>query len=85
MKTAVRMTLNVLVTLFVALGLARLAGSVPFAPWATDVLVRFAALFGAYGDEKVEDVYMLTTLLLSLFLAALLVWAVNRALARRRT
>ncbi|RDV00219.1 non-ribosomal peptide synthetase [Trinickia dinghuensis] len=83
MKVLPRIALNVVTTLVIALGLTRLLGSIPFAPWATDALIRFAAWFGAYGDERIEDVYAMASLLIALTIAAALVWAFHRLLARR--
>ncbi|PTB20931.1 non-ribosomal peptide synthetase [Trinickia symbiotica] len=75
---------NLAATLVIALGVARVLGSIPFAPWATEALVRFAAWFGAYGDEQVEDVYAIASLLAALILAGTLVWTTSRLLRRRR-
>ena len=82
MRPFVRLSLNIVATITITLALARAFGSIPFAPWATTALVRFAAFFGAYGDEQVEDVYLLASLALSLVLAAVVVWGTNRLLRR---
>lgn len=78
-----RLILNIVATVAITLVLARVFGSIPFAPWATTALVRFSAFLGAYGDEHVEDVYLLTSLALSLVLAAIVVWGANRLLRHR--
>lgn len=83
MKRYLRIAFNVTSTLVIALGVARILGSIPFAPWATDALIRFAAWFGAYGGEQVEDVYAIASLLAAFMIAAALVWVINR-LAQRR-
>ncbi|AIO65251.1 MULTISPECIES: hypothetical protein [pseudomallei group] len=79
---ASRVALNVVATLAVTLVLAKVAGSIQFAPWATDALIRFAGIFGAYGDESVEDVYLVSSLLASLILAIAVVWGANRLVLR---
>ncbi|AOI40585.1 hypothetical protein [Burkholderia oklahomensis] len=68
-------------TLAVTLAFAKVAGSIQFAPWATGALVRFAGLFGAYG-ESTEDVYLVASLLTSLILAIAVVWGANRLFSR---
>jgi hypothetical protein len=71
-------------TLILTPGLAKLFGSLPFAPWATGAPVKVAGWFGAYGVEQVEDFYAGSTLALSLVLAMLAVYLPNRALIRFR-
>ena len=71
-------------TLLLGLGLAKLFGSIPFSPHATAVLVRIAAWFGVYGDEQVEDMFMLVSALLALLIAALLVRLARAMLAARK-
>jgi hypothetical protein len=85
LKPATRITVNVVSTVAIALGVVRILGGIPFAPWATDLLIRLAAAFGMYGDEQVEDVYMIASLLIAFAFAAALVWAANRLVARRRS
>ena len=84
MKRLTSVTFNLVTTIVIALGIARIFGAIPFAPWATDSLIRFAALFGAYGDEQVENVYAIVSLLVALACAVALVWTANRLLRRRR-
>lgn len=84
MKRLSRIALNGITTVVIALGVARILGAIPFGPSATDALIHFAAWFGAYGDEQVDDVYMVTSLIAALVIAALLVWVANRLLVRRR-
>ncbi|CAN7395313.1 non-ribosomal peptide synthetase [Trinickia sp. LjRoot230] len=84
MKRLSRIAVNGIATVVIALGIARILGAIPFGPSATDALIRFAAWFGAYGDEQIDDVYMVASLLAALVIAALLVWVANRLLARRR-
>lgn len=43
---------------------------------------RFAGLFGAYGDEGVEDVYLVSSLLASLIVAVAVVCGANRLFRR---
>ncbi|WP_063533135.1 hypothetical protein [Burkholderia sp. MSMB1589WGS] len=81
MKTS-RIVFNVVATLAVTLALAKVAGSIKFAPWATNALVRFAGLFGAYGDESIENVYLVSSLIASLILAVVVVCGANRLLRR---
>ena len=83
MRRLAAIALNVVAIAIIALGIARVLGTIPFAPWATDSLIRFAAWFGAYGDEQVENVYVLASLLVAFIFAAALVWATRRLLARR--
>ena len=83
MKRLAGIALNFGAIVSIALGIARVLGTIPFAPWATDSLIRFAAWFGAYGDEQVENVYALASLIMAFILAAALVWATHRLLARR--
>ncbi|AOJ80806.1 non-ribosomal peptide synthetase [Burkholderia savannae] len=79
---ASRIVFNVVATLAVTLALAKVAGSIQFAPWATSALVRFAGLFGAYGDEGVEDVYLASSFLASLIVAVAVVCGANRLFRR---
>ncbi len=81
MKTS-RIVFNVVTTLAVTLALAKAAGTIQFAPWATNALVRFAGLFGAYGDEGVEDVHLVLSLLASLIVAVAVVCGANRLFRR---
>lgn len=85
MRCIGRAAANIVTTLVIALCITRVLGSIPFAPWATAALVRFASWFGAYGDERVEDIYVLVSLPFALMAAAVLVWVANRLLLRRRT
>lgn len=75
---------NTIATLVIGLGIAKTFGNMSFSPHATELLVRFAALFGAYGDEHVEDVFMLSSLLAALVIAALLVRLINALRAASR-
>ncbi|ARL37460.1 hypothetical protein BOC52_31255 [Burkholderia pseudomallei] len=43
---------------------------------------RFAGLFGAYGDEGVEDVHLVSSLLASLIVAVAVVCGANRLFRR---
>ncbi|MDW9238146.1 hypothetical protein C7S16_0692 [Burkholderia thailandensis] len=45
-------------------------------------MIRFAGIFGVYGDESVEDVYLVSSLLASLILAIAVVWGANRLVLR---
>jgi hypothetical protein len=85
MKRITRITVNIVSVIAIALGVVRILGGIPFAPWATDLLIRLAAGFGMYGDEQVEDVYVIASLLIAVAFAAALVWAANRLIARRRS
>lgn len=77
MKTS-RIVFNVVTTLAVTLALAKAAGTIQFAPWATNALVRFAGLFGAYGDEG----DLVSSLLASLIVAVAVVCGANRLFRR---
>jgi hypothetical protein len=77
-----RHTLKIVTTVAVTLTPARGFSSISFALRATSALVRFAAFFGAYGDEHVADNYLLTSVALSLLLAAIIVRGANRLLRR---
>ncbi len=84
MKRLSSTALKLVMTIVITIGIARVLGAIPFAPWATDLLIRFAALFGAYGDEQVEDVYAIASLLAALACAVALVWTVKRLRRGRR-
>ncbi len=56
-----------------ALLFMKLFGSVHFTPSMTDHLVRFAASFGRYGDEDVEDLFLLVATITSFVLSLLIV------------
>ena len=78
MKRFPSIALMLVTTIVITIGIARVFGAIPFAPWATDLLIRFAALFGAYGDEQVEDVFAIASLLVALACAVALMWTVKR-------
>ena len=61
----------------------RVLGGIRFTDGMTDGLLRAAALFGVYGDEGIEDFYLLTTALASLALSLLIVGTANVVRTRR--
>lgn len=78
-----RLTLRVLAILLVWLVLALMCGRIPFAPWATDLLVDVTARLGIYGIESVENFYMIASLTLCLIVAILIVVGAERVWRRR--
>jgi hypothetical protein len=60
-------------------------GHVPFAPWATDLLIRVASAVGIHGTEDIENFYMVTTAIVSVAVAAAMVTLVPRMGAQRQT
>jgi uncharacterized membrane protein YcaP (DUF421 family) len=80
---AARVIVNTVATLGLAFVIARFLGTVNFAPWATTALVRVAAFFGAYGDEHIEDFYMLASFVVAIVVSGLIVWSANRAIFRQ--
>ncbi|MGN6315372.1 non-ribosomal peptide synthetase [Trinickia sp.] len=84
MKRLSRTAANTIATITGTLGIAKVLGSIEFSSWATDSLIHFAGWFGAYGDEQIEDVYMVVTILLSFVTASALVWSANKLLTRAR-
>lgn len=83
MKRRTHTALNVVTTIVVTLGITRALGSIPFAPSATKALIDFAAWFGAYGDERIEDIYAILSLSVAFLIAAAFVLAVNLFVRRR--
>ncbi len=79
-----RLALRIAAFVVLAILLMMTFGRVGFAPWATDLLVRTSAALGIYGDEAIENFYMIATMALSVVLAGAIVLLGERALTARR-
>lgn len=77
------LTLRLLAILLLWLVLALICGRISFAPWATDLLVDVTARLGIYGNESVENFYMIASLAFSLIVAILIVVGAERVWRRR--
>ena len=64
-------------------GFAVAFGHVGFTPGMTAGLVRLSSYFGFYGDEAVEDFFMILSGAVALLLAVGVVWLGNRAIRHR--
>ena len=58
-------------------------GHVSLTPGMTAALARLSSYFGFNGDEAVEDLFMILSAVVALFLATGVVWLGNRAVRRR--
>lgn len=79
-----RLALRIAAYVVLAILLMMTFGRIGFAPWATDLLVRTSAALGIYGDEAIENFYMMATMALSVVLAGAIVLLGERALTARR-
>lgn len=78
-----RWLVSVLTIVVLTLLFMKIFGSIWFTDDMTEALVRTAAWLNIYGDEGIEDFYLLTTALVSLALSLLIVSIVNIVRTRR--
>ena len=80
-----RRAIGLVAVLAITAALMKLCGSVRFAPWATNLLVRVAGMAGIHGDESIEDFYLEVSAVASLIVAIAVVLATMKLVLRPRT
>jgi DMSO/TMAO reductase YedYZ heme-binding membrane subunit len=79
----VRKLLNIVAILALWIGLSFLFGHIHFTSSMTDDLIRTTSALGIYGDEAIEDFYMVVTMVLALILSIGIVWIINQIMPAR--